>query len=109
MTTRVYLSGPITGLSEEEYTRRFARAEQHYRTAGYEVVNPVTIGQELQKTNPHPTYEDYMEVDLAGLRACTHIAMLPGWSQSPGAKREKQEAERLGLEIMQYREIGGKK
>jgi hypothetical protein len=109
MTTRVYLSGPITGLSEEEYTRRFATAERHYESAGYEVVNPVTIGKELQKTNPHPTYEEYMEVDLAALRTSTHIAMLPGWSQSPGAKREKQEAERLGLEIMQYREIGGKK
>lgn len=109
MKIRVYLSGPITGLSEAEYTRRFATAERHYESAGYEVVNPVTIGKELQKTTPHPTYEEYMEVDLAGLRTCTHIAMLPGWSQSPGAKREKQEAERLGLEIMQYREIGGSK
>lgn len=106
---RVYLSGPIAGLSVEEYTRRFATAERHYEAAGYEVVNPVTIGQELEKTNPHPTYEEYMTADLAALRTCTHIAMLPGWSQSPGAKREKQEAERLGLEIMQYMEIGGKK
>ena len=106
---RVYLSGPITGLSEEEYTRRFARAEQHYRTAGYEVVNPVTIGQELRRGNPEVTYDDYMAADLEAMRDCTHIAMLPGWSQSPGAKREKQEAERLGLEIMQYKEIGGRK
>lgn len=43
--TRVYLSGPITGLPEPEYTRSFARAEQHYRTAGYEVVNPVELGK----------------------------------------------------------------
>lgn len=109
MKIRVYLSGPITGLTEAEYTRRFATAERHYEAAGYEVVNPVTVGQELQKTNPHPTWGDYMKVDLEAMRDCTHIALLEGWEQSEGAKREKQEAERLGLEIMQYREIGGKK
>lgn len=106
---RVYLSGPITGLSEEEYTRRFATAERHYEAAGYEVVNPVTIGKGLQALKDEPTYEEYMRVDLEALGTCTHIAMLPGWSQSPGAKREKQEAERLGLEIMQYKETGGRK
>ena len=106
---RVYLSGPITGLPEEEYTRRFARAEQHYRTAGYEVVNPVTVGLELQKTNPQPTYADYMAADLEAMRDCTHIALLEGWENSRGAQSEKREALKLGLEIMQFKEIGGKK
>ena len=100
---RVYLSGPITGLSEEEYTRRFATAELHYEAAGYEVVNPVTIGQELQKTNPHPSYADYMAADLEAMRDCTHIALLEGWENSPGAQCEKREALKLGLEIMQFR------
>ena len=109
MKIRIYLSGPITGLSEAEYTRRFARAEQHYKTAGYEVVNPVTIGKELQKTIPQPTWGDYMKVDLEALRTCTHIALLEGWEQSEGAQCEKREALKLGLEIMQYKEIGGKK
>lgn len=107
--TRVYLSGPITGLTKEEYTRNFQRAEQHYRTAGFEVVNPVTIGQELQKTIPQPTYEDYMKLDLEALATCTAIALIAGWEDSPGAQREKAEAERLGLEVMQYKEIGGRK
>ena len=106
---RVYLSGPITGLSEEEYTRRFATAERHYEAAGYEVVNPVTIGQELQKTKPDPSYGDYMEKDLEALATCTHIALLEGWEQSPGTNREKEEAEKLGLEIMQFKELGGSK
>ena len=103
---RVYLSGPITGLSEEEYTRRFATAERHYEAAGYEVVNPVTIGQELQKTIPQPTWGDYMKVDLEALATCTHIALLEGWENSRGAQSEKREALKLGLEIMQFRELG---
>ena len=107
--TRVYISGKITGLTKEEYTRNFDRAEQHYRTAGFEVVNPVKIGDKLLETNPEPTYEDYMKVDLEALRTCTAIALIAGWETSPGAAREKAEAERLGLEIMQYKEIGGRK
>ena len=106
---RVYLSGPITGLPEAEYTARFARAQRHYEAAGYEVVNPVEVGKELQKTNPQPSYGDYMEKDLEALATCSHIALLEGWEQSPGAQCEKREALKLGLEIMQYREIGGSK
>lgn len=101
--TRVYLSGPITGLSEEEYTRSFARAEQHYCTAGFEVVNPVELGKALLLKNPGASYEDFMLVDLEALRSCTHIALLAGWENSKGAVREKAEAERLGLEIMRIR------
>ena len=100
---RVYLSGPITGLTAEEYTRRFARAEQHYKTAGYEVVNPVTLSKALLAEKPDAEYEDFMQKDLEALKDCTHIAMLEGWENSPGANREKAEAERLGLEIMQLR------
>ena len=107
--TRVYLSGEITGLTKEEYTRNFQRAEQHYTTAGFEVVNPVKIGEALLAANPETTYEEFMHHDLEALRSCTAIALIAGWEQSPGAQREKAEAERLGLEIMQYREIGGKK
>lgn len=107
--TRVYLSGKITGLTKEEYTRNFARAEQHYRTAGFDVVNPVTIGEKLLQEKPDATYEDFMKLDLEALRCCTAISMIAGWRDSAGAAREKAEAERLGLEIMQYEEIGGRK
>lgn len=101
--TRVYLSGKITGLPREEYTRNFARAEQHYRTAGFEVVNPVKIGEALLQLNPDASYEDFMLRDLEALQSCTCIAMIAGWEDSPGAQREKAEAERLGLEIMQLK------
>ena len=103
--TRVYLSGPITDLPREEYTRNFQRAEQHYKTAGYEVVNPVKLGEQLLDLLPEAKYEDFMIRDLEALRSCTHIALLEGWEDSPGANKEKQEAERLGLEIMQFKEI----
>ena len=107
--TRVYLSGKITGLPREEYTRNFEMAEQHYRGAGFEVVNPVKLGELLLNMNPDASYEDFMLRDIEALGSCTHIAMISGWDDSPGAQREKAEAERLGLEVMQYRPIGGKR
>ena len=78
----------------------FARAEQFYKGCGYTVVNPVKLGETLLRQKPNATYEDFMKVDLVALKNCTHIALLEGWEKSPGAKREKAEAERLGLEIM---------
>ena len=97
---RVYLSGKITGLEKEVYTKTFARAEQHYLSAGYEVINPVKIGEALLSLNPKAKYEDFMIRDLEALSTCTHIALLEGWEDSKGAMREKKEAEKLGLEIM---------
>ena len=106
---RIYLSGKITGREKEDYTRQFARAESFYKTGGFDVVNPVKIGEEVLKINPKAEWQDFMIRDLEALRTCTHIALLEGWEESKGAKMEKAEAEKMGLEIMYLRFIGGKK
>ena len=106
---RIYLSGKITGLDKEVYSKQFARAESFYKTGGFDVVNPVKIGEEVLKINPKAEWQDFMQEDLKALRTCTHIALLEGWEESKGAKIEKAEAEKLGLEIMYLRFIGGKK
>ena len=105
----VYLSGKMTGLAESEYTENFRNAEMFYRACGYEVVNPCNLSEIVLQRKPDATYEDFMAEDLRALRSCTHIALLEDWESSPGARREKAEAERLGLEIMFYKAIGGKK
>ena len=106
---RIYLSGKITGREKEDYTRQFARAESFYKTGGFDVVNPVKIGEEVLKINPKAEWQDFMIRDLEALRTCTHIVLLEGWEESKGAKMEKAEAEKLGHEIMHLRFIGGKK
>lgn len=107
--TRVYLSGKITGREKAEYEMQFLRAENFYKGCGFEVVNPCKLSEALLHINPEAEYEDFMKADLKALKGCTHIAMLEGWADSPGAKREKAEAERLGLEVMYLKFIGGKK
>ena len=106
---RIYLSGKITGLDKEVYSRQFERAETFYKTSGFDVVNPVKIGEEVLKINPKAEWQDFMQEDLKALRTCTHIVLLEGWEESKGAKMEKAEAEKMGLEIMYLRFIGGKK
>ena len=105
----VYLSGKMTGLAESEYKEKFRNAEMFYRACGYEVVNPCNLSEIVLQRNPNATYEDFMREDLRAISGCTHIALLEGWETSAGVRREKAEAERLGLEVMYYRTIGGKK
>jgi hypothetical protein len=105
----VYLSGKMTGLEESEYTENFRNAEMFYRACGYEVVNPCNLSEIVLQRKPDATYEDFLKEDFKAISGCTHIAFLEGWESSPGAKRERAEAERLGLEVMYYRTIGGKK
>ena len=106
---RIYLSGKITGLDKEVYSRQFERAESFYKTGGFDVVNPVTIGEEVLKINPKAEWQDFMIRDLEALRTCTHIVLLEGWEESKGAKMEKAEAEKMGLEIMYLKFYGGRK
>ena len=106
---RIYLSGKITGREKEEYTKQFARAENFYKAGGFDVVNPVTIGEAVLKNNPKAKWEDFMAEDLKALKTCTHIVLLEGWEESKGAKMEKAEAEKMGLEIMYLKFYGGRK
>ena len=106
---RIYLSGKITGREKEDYTKQFARAESFYKTSGFDVVNPVKIGEEILRKNPKAEWGDFMKADLEALKNCTHIALLEGWEESKGAKTEKAEAEKMGLEIMYLKLFDGKR
>ena len=105
----IYLSGKMSGLEKSVYEKNFQQAELFYRACGYDVVNPCNLSAIVLERKPNADYEDFMKEDLKALSGCTHIAMLEGWQNSPGARREKAEAKRLGLEIMYLRFIGGQK
>lgn len=104
----VYLSGKMTGLAESVYRENFRKGEQFYKACGYEVVNPCNLSDIVLKRKPDATYEDFMAEDFRAIGKCTHIAMLEGWEDSAGARREKREAESNGLAIMYFRISGGK-
>ncbi|ATH84255.1 hypothetical protein CO724_17520 [Ectopseudomonas mendocina] len=88
---RLYLSGPMTGLPAFNYPAFHAEAAR-LRALGYHVENPA-------ENPPQDSWEAYMAVCIPQMRTCDTIALLPGWSESRGALRERQEAVRLGMTI----------
>lgn len=80
---RVYISGPITGVSD--YRESFKQAEEALKNKGHSVVNPAAIADMLPSDM---TYEEYMQHDLFLLDMCGAVVRLPGWEFSLGANRE---------------------
>ena len=81
----------MTGLHESNYPA-FNRAAEGLRALGYEVENPAE--------NPEPpckSWEGYMRMSVAQVARCDEVHFLRGWSQSRGARLERQIAESLGL------------
>ena len=90
---KVYLSGQITGLSEEEYKKNFNEAELYLTGLGFDVVNPVSY-----TPIPNGSWTDYMRRDIKLLMDCDYIYMLDNWTESTGAKAEFRLAVEIGIE-----------
>ena len=90
---RLYISGPMTGLPDSNFSA-FNEAARTVRGLGYYVVNPVDI-------NPDPTtpWEMCLRADLKALCDCDGVVLLPGWQNSKGAQLELHVAHRLGMSI----------
>lgn len=88
----LYLAGPMTGLPC--YNRpAFREAAAQLRGRGYTVLNPADHTLPAGKD----TWANYMRVGLAQVLTADGVALLPGWSQSPGAQLEAHVAAGLGL------------
>ena len=87
---KVYISGPMSNLSREQYLELFKRAEQSLRSQGYhKIVNPVRVWAcrwpWLYKI---VGYRLTLLYDLWLLMRCDQIYKLPGWRESKGANIE---------------------
>ncbi|MGC8116000.1 DUF4406 domain-containing protein [Metapseudomonas otitidis] len=87
---RIYLSGPMTGLPDENRPAFNAEAAR-LRALGYQVENPAEL-------NPPGTPRHIcMKVDIQALLGCDTIALLPGWIDSAGATLERACAVQCGI------------
>lgn len=87
---RVYIAGPMTGLPEFNYPA-FRAAASAWRAAGWDVADP----SEAFSGDDSRAYRDYVAHDLALLKTCDAIAMLPGWD-GPNARGSVWEREVAG-------------
>lgn len=90
---RIYISGKITGLSN--FKELFTEAENELINQGYEVVNPVTISHDHDKS-----WSSYMRSCLKSMLDCDAIYMLSNWMQSEGATIERAVAQSLNFKII---------
>lgn len=95
---RVYISGKMSGVNVFVFERYFLNAEQELKEKGFEVVNPVTLGKELDERikDRKPTYTEYLNNDLDALATCDGIYMLRSWRTSKGARIERIYAQETG-------------
>jgi hypothetical protein len=92
---RVYISGPMTGMPEDNFPA-FEEAAKRWRSWGWDVSNPAeNFGgrRDLARAS-------YMRADMMMLATCDAIAMLPGWEKSRGAKAEYYMAHEIGLRVL---------
>lgn len=89
---RIYLSGPMTGLPDNNFPA-FMHWALYLQESGYEVVNPAEITVD-------GTWEQCLRADLRELCTCDALALMPGWEASKGAQLELHIAHRLGMAIV---------
>lgn len=95
---RVYISGPISGYDIQERRMVFGQVANRLVELGYDVVNPMDNEDDSHRL----TWEEYMRKDITQLMQCDCIVLLSGWEKSRGARLEKQIAEELGMEVLNY-------
>jgi hypothetical protein len=94
---KVYIAGPMTGMSG--FNRRaFFKAAEKIAAAGHVPLNPAVLPDGLSEA-------DYMRVCVSMLQCADKILMLPGWQKSRGAIAEHGLAIKLGLDILLQEEV----
>lgn len=100
---KVYISGKITGLPEQEYKKNFTEAEKKLKFFNYIPINPTKIG-----IVPGFKWEDYMKESIKLLCDCDFIYYLSNADESKGASLERQTATALGIPTLNIQQLDKK-
>lgn len=93
----VYLSGPMTGLPNENYPA-FHEAAARLRAIGFDVLNPA----ETAGGATHLPRHIYMDVDIGYVKAADAVVVMQGWRNSDGAKLEAIVASSMDKPVFTY-------
>lgn len=105
---KAYLSFPITGydLTQRQHYAARICALLHIVHPEWNIINPFDVAsvvhkQKMERTHTldPPTYEEYMEADLAELATCDLAIFCPGWQTSEGCKREMARCREKNIEV----------
>ncbi len=91
---KIYLAGPMEGISELNFPE-FHRYAALIRAEGHEVFNPA------EQSTPQDNRRECLAVDMDWIcREAEAVALMPGWSESLGARAEAALARALNLKVM---------
>lgn len=99
----IYISGKITG--DDNYRTKFAMAENRLIRDGYDVLNPVEVGDRLDRLHQAlgraaPTWSEYMKKCILLISDVKEVYVLRDWQESRGARLEHYIASELGINIV---------
>jgi nucleoside 2-deoxyribosyltransferase len=94
MIKKIYISGKISGI-ENEAPALFENVEKRLKESGFDVVNPMKLNHQHDKS-----WHSYMKEDVKELCDCDTIYMLSNWTDSKGAIIEHTIAMYLGLKVI---------
>jgi hypothetical protein len=92
-SNKIYISGKISGM-EEKAKQLFYNAEERLWIKGYDVVNPMNLNHNHDKT-----WQSFMREDIRALCECDYIYLMPNWWRSKGARIELLIAFLIGIKI----------
>lgn len=92
---RVYVSGRISGLNEDDVNSKFRKGMNDVIEMGHEAVNPLNNG--LPKS---ASWGEHMVRDIEMLMSCEAIYMLHNWKESRGARIELNIAIEMGFKVI---------
>lgn len=106
-----YLAGRMRGLEDFGFPL-FDKGKRILEQHGYEVVSPADMdrgmgfdprglkGTDEELARLNFSTADALRRDFAEILNCTHLALLPNWRDSGGARKEKMLAETIGLDVL---------
>jgi Asp-tRNA(Asn)/Glu-tRNA(Gln) amidotransferase A subunit family amidase len=94
LNMKIYIAGKITGIDLEEAKANFQVMEEHLTELGHEVVNPMKLPHDHDKS-----WNSYMKECIAALMGCDSIYLLPNYHQSKGAMLELYIVIAVGIKV----------
>jgi hypothetical protein len=91
--SKIYISGPISGLDEGKVKTNFDDAEEFLTSVGMIPVNPNNIPD-------GPDWNYFMRESIKLLMDVEAIFMLDGWNNSKGSQIERYLAKHLDMIVM---------
>ena len=89
---RIYISGPMSGLPDNNYPLFNAVAAELRKDSRVLVENPA-------ENPPQDSWEAYMRVAVHQMLTCQRVFDIPGWRKSVGATAEIAMAKLVGIMV----------